>query len=180
MRSAASIGSPTRSLTACRPSSTVDGFGFASNDGTDLQIATFGPPQGTGKLLIPSGGLIVVLPFPASEVTADVVTPSGVEVTALAGTVVVDRQTVSGSPIPQSVSLRGTGITVVTFQGKGEDLLLRLCAARDLDPKSNDNPHDDTTTRPQNKTTRDNTKEEQWQTTPSASKPGRKTRLPRK
>jgi hypothetical protein len=104
-------------------------------------------------------------------VTADVVTPSGMEVTALAGTVVVDRLTVSGSPIPQSVSLRGSGITVVTFQGKGEDLLLRLCATRDVDPKSNDNHHDKTN---------DNTKEEQWQTTPSASKPGRKTRLPRK
>ena len=160
-----------------------DGFGFASNDGTDLQIATFGPPQGTGKLLIPSGGLIVVLPFPASEVTADVVTPSGVEVTALAGTVVVDRQTVSGSPIPQSVSLRGTAITVVTFLGKGEDLLLRLCAARDVDAKSNDDTHDkprDSNTDNTKDNTQDNPKEEQWQTTPSASKPGRRTRLPRK
>ena len=148
-----------------------NGFGFASNDGTDLQIATFGPPQGTGKLLIPLGGLIVVLPFPASEVTAEVVTASGMEGTAVAGTVVVDRQSVPGSPIPQSVSLRGTGISVVKFQGKGEDLLLRLCAARDVDSKPTDNTEDNT---------KDKSQEEQWQTTPSVSKPGRRTHLPRR
>ena len=148
-----------------------DGFGFASNDGTDLQIATFGPPQGTGKLLIPLGGLVVVLPFPASEVTAEVVTSFGMEVAAVAGTVVVDRQSVPGSPIPQSVSLRGTGISVVKFQGKGEDLLLRLCAARDVDSKPTDNTDDKT---------KDKSQEEQWQTTPSVSKLGRKTRLPRR
>jgi hypothetical protein len=116
-----------------------DEFVVASNDGSDLQIATFGPPPGTGKLLIPAGGLIVVLPFPASEVIAEVVATSVVDVVGRSETVVIDQQTVPASRVPQTVSLRGVGMTVVTLQGKAEDLLLRLCAVRDARPTPKDN-----------------------------------------
>jgi hypothetical protein len=105
-----------------------DGFGVVAEQAPALQVVTFGQPAATGKLLIPPGGVTIVLPFPATEVIARVVVTKGLTIVARAGQTVVGQRTVDPASVPQTVSIAGAGITEVDLDGADHELLVELCA----------------------------------------------------
>lgn len=113
-----------------------DGFGVAARQADALQIVTFGQPPATGKLLVPPGGVTIVLPAPAVEIVATVVVSKGLKITARAGATVVDSREVFPPATPQAVSISGTGITAVDLDGADHELLVELCAVFVSGPSS--------------------------------------------
>lgn len=112
-----------------------DGFVFRSQLRIPLQIATWGPPSGQGKLQFPARGVTVTLPFEAERVVAQVYsgTSQPVRIVALdaAGQAIADATAPGGTNAIQSVEVAAPGIVVVVIMGGGnEGLLIELCAYR--------------------------------------------------
>ncbi len=115
------------------------GFAFVTPGPQPLQIVTWGPPPGRGKLLLPPKGLTVHLPFVGSRVVAQVVHWAGdpIELSALdaAGLLLGSAKTIPSPGAVQSLAIKAAGIAEVRFRsGNRENLLVELCVERDRPP----------------------------------------------
>ena len=115
---------------------TDSGFIFSSPVGQSLAIVTYGPPAGQGKLMIPSRGLDVELPFFSMQVVATIFNTSrtAVVMTALAmdGSTVSTATSAPATGQTQQLTVNGHGIVKVAFaSGVIEATLVKLCATAD-------------------------------------------------
>jgi hypothetical protein len=108
--------------------------GFTFKAPSSLQVVTWSEPQGEGKLLIPTSGLEVVLPFEAGLVVAHVVQNGGrfvvMEALDANGKAVGQASTAGARGKVEALGVSGEGILSLQFTAGGEDLLIDLCAYR--------------------------------------------------
>jgi PKD repeat protein len=114
------------------------GFKFTSND--VLQIVQWGNPAGQLKLMIPSSGLTVKLPFTADRVVAHVVLYARREIKMEgfdeAGNSVGSTISTLQQDTIQTLELKAEKIASVILSGGGdESLLIDLCACRKIREK---------------------------------------------
>jgi hypothetical protein len=109
-----------------------NGFTFQGLSQENLRIATWGPPQGQGKLVIARTGLQVALPFVASTVTATVTMGTSQPVTLKSldkDGKTIDQVATPGESgkIHTLVANKPGIVSVVIAGGGGEGLLIELC-----------------------------------------------------
>lgn len=119
-----------------------DGFTFHVLDRQSQRIVAWGVPTGQSKLLLGVADLVVVLPFPANQVTLQVAQYTGNPVVIAAldsdGKVVGNATAPSIQNFLHKLKVSAAGMLQLRVTGGGgEGLLFQVCASRDTRTEQN-------------------------------------------